>query len=132
MLAKTLKLRSEKGQSLVELALILPILIVILFGIIEFGRVFHSYLVITHAAREGARYGIICKDAGMIKGKVEEVAVGIDLEPEDITINPTNNITPGIPLTVTVNHEIELLTPVLADILPNPIQLTATSTMRAE
>ena len=48
-------LRSERGQSLVELALVLPLLILLLAGMVDFGRAFSNYIVITNAAREGAR-----------------------------------------------------------------------------
>ena len=48
--------RSEAGQSLVELALVLPICLWIVLGIVDFGRVYYLYVVTTNAAREGARY----------------------------------------------------------------------------
>lgn len=124
--------KSARGQSLVELALVLPVLIIILFGILEFGRIFHSYLVITHAAREGARLGVISKDVDQIKQKVLDVSTGITLELDDINVNPSESISPGVPLTVSVEHDVDLFTPVLANILPNPVHLTASSTMRAE
>lgn len=47
--------KSESGQSLVEFALIVPILIILLFGIIEFGWLFNGQITVTSAAREGAR-----------------------------------------------------------------------------
>ena len=48
-------LRSERGQNLVELALVLPLLILLLAGIADVGRAFFSYIQLTNAAREGAR-----------------------------------------------------------------------------
>jgi hypothetical protein len=48
----------EKGQTLVEFALILPILLLVLFVIIESGRIFQAYITVQHAAREGARYAV--------------------------------------------------------------------------
>ena len=51
--------RSESGVAAIELALILPVLFLVLFGIITFGTVFYNYIVITNAAREGARWGSI-------------------------------------------------------------------------
>ncbi len=48
-------MKSEKGQSLVEFALVLPVLVMLLFGITDFGRAFHAYLTIDHAGREAAR-----------------------------------------------------------------------------
>jgi len=50
---------SDKGQELVEFALILPILLVLLLGVIEFGRLIFIYNTIANAAREGARYAIV-------------------------------------------------------------------------
>ncbi len=50
------RLRSERGASLVEFALIAPLLFVLLFGIIEFGAMLYDQAVITNASREGARF----------------------------------------------------------------------------
>ena len=52
-------LRNHRGASAVEFALVLPLLIVILFGIIEFGLLMYNKAVITNASREGARAGIV-------------------------------------------------------------------------
>lgn len=49
--------REERGQSLVEVALFLPILLIILVGIVEVSHALTAYLVIANAAREGARFG---------------------------------------------------------------------------
>ncbi len=49
--------RKEKAQTLVEFALVFPVLLVITYGIIEFSRMVFTYAVVTGAAREGARYG---------------------------------------------------------------------------
>jgi Flp pilus assembly protein TadG len=50
-------LRSERGQSLVELALVLPLLLLLFGGIVDLGRVFYTYIGLTNATREGARTG---------------------------------------------------------------------------
>jgi Flp pilus assembly protein TadG len=52
-------LREQKGASAVEFALILPLLVVFVFGIIEFGLLLYNQQVITNASREGARAGIV-------------------------------------------------------------------------
>jgi len=51
--------RNQKGASAVEFALILPLLVVLLFGIVEFGLLMYNTQVITNASREGARAGIV-------------------------------------------------------------------------
>src|SRR6266487_4084474 len=48
--------RADRGQSMVELALVLPFCLWVLLGIIDFGRVYYFYTAATNAAREGARY----------------------------------------------------------------------------
>jgi Flp pilus assembly protein TadG len=53
----TRRLRSERGAELIEFALILPLIIILLMGIFDFGLAFQRYEVITNAAREGARLG---------------------------------------------------------------------------
>lgn len=49
----------EKGQSLIEFAILAPIFIILLTAMIDFGRVFDAWIVTTNAAREGARYAAI-------------------------------------------------------------------------
>lgn len=48
---------TDNGQAMVEFALVLPILLLVMFGIIEFGRLFFSYAMVSASSREGARYG---------------------------------------------------------------------------
>ncbi len=52
-------LKSQDGQSVVEFALLLPVFIVVLFGIMEFGRLWEMSNVLTSAAREGARVAAV-------------------------------------------------------------------------
>jgi Flp pilus assembly protein TadG len=53
------KWRSERGQSLVETALTLPLLLMVSVGIFEFGRAYQTWQVVTNAAREGARMSVL-------------------------------------------------------------------------
>ena len=50
---------SQSGQAVIELALTLPLLLVIVMGIFDFGLMFQRYEVLTNAAREGARVGVL-------------------------------------------------------------------------
>jgi Flp pilus assembly protein TadG len=59
MAALTTARRSERGQAVIELALTLPLLLVVVFGIIDFGFMFQRYEAVTNAAREGARIGVL-------------------------------------------------------------------------
>lgn len=96
--------RKEKGQGLVELAIILPLLLIILLGIIDFGRVFYAYVTVTNASREGARYGALhpgwidendnADPNNVLFHVIQEAANTVTILPEDITvITDTNTIT---------------------------------------
>lgn len=51
--------RADRGQSLIELVLVLPLLLLVLFGILEFANAWRVYQTITNSAREGARRAVI-------------------------------------------------------------------------
>jgi Flp pilus assembly protein TadG len=51
--------RRDSGQAVIEMALTLPLLLLIVFGIFDFGFMFQRYEVVTNAAREGARLGVL-------------------------------------------------------------------------
>lgn len=59
MIRSTANRRHESGQALVEMALILPVLLILVLGILEFGRAWNAKQVITDAAREGARLAVV-------------------------------------------------------------------------
>ena len=58
------KYKQESAQGMVEFALILPILMMLMLGIVEFGRLIFVYASVTSASREGARYGSAVGDVG--------------------------------------------------------------------
>lgn len=81
---------SELGVALVETAVVLPIFLLIVFGLVEMGRLFQTYSTVQHAAREGARFAITGRDdivsgnrLESIKEVAEERAVGL---PGDVTV----------------------------------------------
>lgn len=126
-------LDGRRGQALVELALVLPLLLLIVMGSLEMGRILHSYLVLTSATREGARIGVVGASDDEIRDRVKEVAFTLNLSDGDITIVPEQGLrNPGTALTVKVTYGVELVTPVLNSLLPNPFPLTAETTMRVE
>jgi hypothetical protein len=99
----------EQGQSLVETALVLGLLLLLLAGVADFGRAFHSYIIITNATREGARRASRfprVEDESYIKDAViqEALTSDVSLDPGDIVINglPAE---PGDPIRVIVTYE---------------------------
>lgn len=55
-------LTRESGQNLVEFAIVLPLLLLFIFGAVDLGRLFHAHIAITNAAREGSRFGGLNRD----------------------------------------------------------------------
>ena len=58
-LKMSIKIKKEEGASAIEFALVLPLLLVLVFGIIEFSILFYDKAMLTNASREGARVGIV-------------------------------------------------------------------------
>jgi Flp pilus assembly protein TadG len=123
-------MKSQKGQSLVEFALVFPILILLLFGIMDFGRIFHAYLTIDHAGREAARAASIGKDDTTVKNTAVNDATGIVLTVGQVGVTPTPR-TSGTDVTITITYPITFLTPVIGSIV-GPITLEDTTVMRVE
>ena len=123
-------MNSQKGQSLVEFAMVLPLLVLLLFGITDFGRIFHAYLTIDHAGREAARVASIGKDNTTVKSTAVNDATGIGLTVGQVEITPATR-TSGTDVTVTITYPITFLTPVIGSIV-GPITLEDTTVMRVE
>jgi Flp pilus assembly protein TadG len=66
--------RSESGQAAVEFALVVPVLLLLLLGIVQGGIVFHNYLTVTDAARAAARQAIEARVSGITKNDVQQAA----------------------------------------------------------
>jgi Flp pilus assembly protein TadG len=123
--------RPEKGQSLVELAISLSVLIILLLGVVDFGLAFFSWVVIRDASQEGAVYGAVCpNNQTAIEQRVRSVAttpvdmadttrVRVFIAP---TINPDSPASaslgaPGTPVTVLVQFDYQSLTPVASSFI---------------
>ncbi len=126
-------IKSNKGQAVVELAIILSILLIIFGGIIEFGRILNAYLILTHASREGARVGIL----GVSDGQITDVIKGSvsPLRENDISID----ITPGInerisgdTLMVALEYNVSIIFPLIGSFIPDPFTVSAKTLMRME
>jgi Flp pilus assembly protein TadG len=94
--------RREDGQALVELALVLPILLMLLLGIVQFGSVFRDYIALTDATRVAARQGSVSRSIQpastrepTIVTKLQNAAVNLDPNKMTITVelrDPTGNL----------------------------------------
>lgn len=104
--------RRTSGQELVELSILLPLLLLIAFGVLDLGRLFHAAITITNAAREGARYGTFRpSDIGGIIGaaQAESQNSGINLAASTIVVTCPSGCARGQPIRVTVRYDFQLI-----------------------
>jgi Flp pilus assembly protein TadG len=92
------RIRSERGAALIEAAFTLPLLLFVSVGIIEFGRAFQTWQIVTNAAREGARVAVLpgTSDA-QVKSRVQSyLDLGIsDPQTATITIDRATTVSLG-------------------------------------
>lgn len=125
--------RGSRGQAVVETALILPIIILILMGIIDFGLLFNNYLIIANASREGARKAAVGDGDISIVSTISNMTTTVDASKMSTTIYPAQLLRKkGDEVTVTIVYDNTLITPVISAIIPNPVRLTARTVMRME
>ncbi|WP_218939074.1 TadE/TadG family type IV pilus assembly protein [Lysinibacillus antri] len=124
-------MKSQKGNAMVELALVLPILILLLCGIIDFGRVFHVYLTIDHAGREAARTASLGKFSDVVTIAVDKS--GSLISASDVTVSYSDpNKVSGSLATVKIDYQITFLTPIIQPFFPTGLTLSDTTKMRIE
>jgi Flp pilus assembly protein TadG len=79
------------GQALVEFALVLPLFILLLLGIFDFGRAVYAWSTINNAAREGARIAIVDQTASHIEDEAVRQSVALGLSAADVAIEYRNS-----------------------------------------
>ena len=167
---KTNRWRSRAGQSLVEMAMVLPVLAFLTFGLLDFGRAYFFQVSVTNAAREGARVAILniytgpqtptCSgpsystcpvqtDANINTAVTNELTYS-SITPKSVTICPPHDSsmsTAGCPntsnrvqkwldgdanyyVTVNVKYDFQLYTPLMQNLLGNPLTMSVSVQMR--
>ena len=127
--------KQEGGQSLVEVALMMPVLLLMLMGVFDLGRMYFAFIAIQNAAGEGALYAAInptciyasdgtdCTDPDNAvfrathespAGIVDWSRVTIEVSPSDVT-----GLSEGDPITIFVHYDYDILTPVVAPLFPS-------------
>lgn len=126
-------IKEEKGQSLVEMALLLPLLLLLLAGIFDFGRLLYSYTHLHLAAQETVRLGGLGRgDDEIIQFAREYIDLG-DSSLLNVRISPTqDHRDSGEYMTLTLNYPIEIVTPFFSSFIPTPIVISTESTIRVE
>jgi Flp pilus assembly protein TadG len=84
--------RREEGQAMVEFAIVLPVLLLIVLGIIQFGMLFKNYIALTDAVRVGARQAAVSRTLPnpeqVAIARVQRAAVGLDTNRLVVTVDP--------------------------------------------
>jgi len=131
----------ERGQALVEFAIIIPILLAVLLGIVEFARAWQIQQVVTNAAREGARVRVIgTSENDSVHNAIDTYmsSANMDMGYATWTYTLDANVQSGNPDTVTVSYDYHysLFAPVMALLgggsTPGAVNLSSTSIMRHE
>jgi Flp pilus assembly protein TadG len=137
---------SDRGQSLVEMALLLPVLILILMVLFDFGRAVFAFNTVSNASREGARIAIVDQTvaSGISVGAQEAAnqATSLGLDPADTNQVAVTYLLPdlsgpcpdrgiGCIARVTVKYQFFPITPVIGRIF-GPFTLSSTSQIPIE
>ncbi len=140
-----------RGQSLVEFVLVFPILIILVFGVIDFAMAVRSYVALTNATREGARYGSVGNPLGAsvtscvgqsnttVVGRVCTAVEGLDKSQMTVTPSCDPACDPGSSLHVEASYQYDFFTP-LGDMIdffsggafPESLDMASSVDMRLE
>jgi Flp pilus assembly protein TadG len=110
---KRIQIKNERGQTMTEFALVLPVLALILFAVIQFGIVFNNYVQLTDATRAGARKAAVSRQTSDPSGTAVAAvrASAKDLKQSDlnVTVSSTWQPTEDVSVTATYPYSISLL-----------------------
>lgn len=128
MFLKIIKyVRNLRGQSMVEFALVAPIFLLLVFGVIDFGQLFNRMITVNQASREAARVAAVSGDVAKAKNAAKNY--GNDLT---CTISPSSLVS-GSNVTVTVSSSVTISTPLISALFSsNPVDVTGQSVMQVE
>ena len=123
--------RDDRGAAAVEFALIVPLLVLLVIGIIEFGHAFRVHGTLSAAAREGARSMALQSDPAEARAAVQDAAAALDpaIDAGQIAITPSSCPSTGGG-TTNVRVTISYPMPFLTGFFGATVDLSATGVMR--
>lgn len=128
-----MRLNSEKGQATVEFALVLPLLLLLLCGIIDFGWIFGNKLLAENAVREAARYTAIHYNDSDTDDDSAAAAEIVSNRAQNLSGAIVTLSVSGDEITVNVSSSVSVPTPIIASFFPDgECAITASCTMRME
>jgi len=118
----------DRGQAAVEVALVLPLLVTVLLGLVQVGLIVRDQLLVTHAAREAARATAV--DPAPEAARRAAVAAG-SLDPDRLQVRTSGRDGPGSRVRVALRYRVSTRVPVIGPLIGD-IELRADATMRVE
>ena len=130
--------RKARGQALVEFAVVIPLFALLVMALLDFGRVVYAQNTVAQAAREASRVGVVepsddSTKYAKIRGAAKSMSPGLGLTDADIAglgcadCFYSDFAGPGGRVVVTVSKQIDLLTPLLAQVLGGSFTVQSTS-----
>jgi Flp pilus assembly protein TadG len=111
-------IRSQRGQTMVEFAMVLPILALLLFGVIQFGITFNNYVTLTDAVRAASRKAAVSRQSPTrdadIQNALYDSASDLDTSKLPYTVNSTWQHADPVTVCATYPYDINLLGMVVA------------------
>ncbi|WP_064092021.1 TadE/TadG family type IV pilus assembly protein [Rossellomorea aquimaris] len=125
--------KNESGQSIVEMALVLPVLLLLLVGIIDLGRLLYSYSHLHLATQETVRLGGLGQGDGEMIQFARNYISFPDSTLLDVNISPAEGgRESGDYMTVQLSYPFEPFTPFVDQLFTGPVQIQTDSTIRVE
>jgi hypothetical protein len=125
-------IREEKGQALTEFALLVPLFLMLLCGVVDFGRILFTYLNLNLVAQESVRLGGLGEGDAAIASFARSQAEVPDSTQLQVTVSPTETTRKsGDYVQVTLSYSLPFMTPLIGNMLPEPV-IRADSTIRVE
>jgi Flp pilus assembly protein TadG len=102
----------DRGSAAVEFALLLPVLLLLIFGVIDFGRAINDQITLTQAAREGARLAALGYSTSSVQTRAQNAATG--LSPVTVTVSSScpTGAGAGVDAVVQTSYSFSFITPV--------------------
>jgi Flp pilus assembly protein TadG len=127
---RRVRTRDDKGQTMVEFILVLPVLLVVLFGIVQFGITFKDYVTLTDAVRAGARTAAVSRStADPVATTIARVKSASDLTPANVNVTVTSTWAHGDDVVVTATYPYSIS---LFGVVVSSGNLSTTTTERVE
>ena len=118
----------EEGQATVELALLLPVVVVLLLAVLQLGLVARDVVLVTHAAREAARAAAVEPEP---EAPRQAAAASGGLDPDRLTVEVSDRGEPGSRVRVEVRYRIPTAVPIVGALIADH-EVTSVATMRVE